>query len=284
MAQATLAPALAAAVSPTAARVAVAGAAGLFGLLIGSFLNVVIYRVPRGLSIVSPGSFCPSCGTPVRPSDNIPVASWLVLRGRCRSCHTPISARYPLVEGLTAAVFALVGAIVGPHLGVLALCVLAGTFVALVGIALDHQLSPPAVSVVGAALGLGLFVVTSAVATSWQAWSWSAAAGAAALAMGALVWWGARSGPGEPRGPTTGAVMTLVPLAVLLGWLGSSCPGAAAAGAAVAVVGGLGAGLVMAAPEGTEDRHPVLGLPIGSAAGAVVAFAVAAGLGAFSGG
>ncbi|HVF67649.1 MAG TPA: prepilin peptidase, partial [Pyrinomonadaceae bacterium] len=80
---------------------------GLFGALIGSFLNVVIHRVPRDESIAFPASHCPSCGTAIRPYDNIPVVSWAVLRGRCRSCRAPISARYPAVELLTAVLFAL---------------------------------------------------------------------------------------------------------------------------------------------------------------------------------
>jgi len=75
---------------------------GLMGLLIGSFLNVVIWRVPRGESIVSPPSHCPSCDTEIAPYDNIPVVSWLVLRGRCRHCGSGISARYPLVEAACA--------------------------------------------------------------------------------------------------------------------------------------------------------------------------------------
>ena len=68
------------------------------GLTIGSFLNVVVYRLPRGESLSVPGSHCPRCGNPVRPYDNVPVLSWLMLRGRCRQCHEPISARYPMVE------------------------------------------------------------------------------------------------------------------------------------------------------------------------------------------
>lgn len=76
--------------------------AGLFGAVWGSFFNVAIVRVPRGESLVRPGSRCPHCGTPVRPLDNIPILSYLLLRGRCRSCHASISARYPLVEALAA--------------------------------------------------------------------------------------------------------------------------------------------------------------------------------------
>jgi leader peptidase (prepilin peptidase) / N-methyltransferase len=80
--------------------------AGIFGLLIGSFLNVVVYRVPNGLSVVSPPSACPGCGHVIKAYDNIPVLSWLILRGRCRGCTQPISKRYPLVEAGTGIVFA----------------------------------------------------------------------------------------------------------------------------------------------------------------------------------
>src|SRR5215217_365004 len=87
---------------------AAVAALGTFGLLIGSFLNVVVYRVPTGRSIVSPPSACGSCGHEVRPYDNIPVISWLILRGRCRDCSAPISIRYPLVELGAAALFVVV--------------------------------------------------------------------------------------------------------------------------------------------------------------------------------
>src|SRR5215212_11226906 len=87
--------------------------AGLFGAVIGSFLNVVAHRVPLGESLVSPGSRCPECRAPVKPYDNVPVVSWLVLRGRCRNCGTRISPRYPLVELTTALVFAAVVAVRG---------------------------------------------------------------------------------------------------------------------------------------------------------------------------
>lgn len=83
----------------------VAVLAGVFGSLIGSFLNVVVFRVPAGRSIVSPPSACPACGTRIRAVDNIPVISWLVLRGRCRDCGTTISLRYPAVELFTALAF-----------------------------------------------------------------------------------------------------------------------------------------------------------------------------------
>ncbi len=76
----------------------------LFGMVIGSFLNVCIRRIPLGVSLWIP-SYCPSCRAPVRPYDNIPILSYLLLRGRCRNCHEPISIRYPLVEAATGAVF-----------------------------------------------------------------------------------------------------------------------------------------------------------------------------------
>ncbi len=74
----------------------------MFGAVVGSFLNVVAYRLPRHESLVSPGSHCPNCNTPVKPYDNVPVLGWLLLRGRCRSCRAPISPRYPAIEGLAA--------------------------------------------------------------------------------------------------------------------------------------------------------------------------------------
>ena len=87
--------------------VAIVLVVALFGMAIGSFLNVVIWRVPRGESIVSPPSACPRCGHAIRPRDNVPVLSWVLLRGRCRDCADPISVRYPLVEAGTAVLFGL---------------------------------------------------------------------------------------------------------------------------------------------------------------------------------
>src|SRR5437762_13079408 len=102
--------------------------AALAGLIAGSFFNVVIARLPRHESLLRPGSRCPSCEHPVRPYDNVPVVSWLILRGRCRDCGAPISPRYPLVELLTAALFAAVviasGADRHEWLGLALVCVL----------------------------------------------------------------------------------------------------------------------------------------------------------------
>lgn len=105
--------------SVTAVLIAAIAVAGLFGLLIGSFLNVVIWRVPRDESVVRPGSACPGCGAPIRPRHNLPVLSWLLLRGRARCCGMPIRARYPMVELATGGAFAAVAAwaLVGPLSG-----------------------------------------------------------------------------------------------------------------------------------------------------------------------
>ncbi len=91
-----------------------AAVAGVTGLSIGSFLNVVVYRVPRGGSIVRPASACPGCGSEIRARDNVPVLSWLLLRRRCRDCRTSISARYPLIELLTGITFVLVALVFAP--------------------------------------------------------------------------------------------------------------------------------------------------------------------------
>ncbi len=86
------------------------------GGAIGSFLNVVVYRLPAGMSLVHPGSHCPACKRPIRWHDNVPVLGWLWLAGRCRDCRSWISLRYPLVEAITAAAFLLVGMVEGPLL------------------------------------------------------------------------------------------------------------------------------------------------------------------------
>src|SRR6185503_14431577 len=92
-----------------------AALAGALGLLLGSFLNVVAYRLPRGESLAVPASHCPGCDAPIKPYDNVPVLSWLLLRGRCRSCGTSIAWRYPLVELSTALLMALTVIVIGPH-------------------------------------------------------------------------------------------------------------------------------------------------------------------------
>ena len=116
--------------------------AAVVGLAVGSFLNVVVWRVPRGESVVSPPSACPGCARAIRPRDNVPVAGWLLLRGRCRDCATPISARYPFVELGTAVLFAVLAVRLGPDPALPAYLYLAAVGLALAVIDLDHHRLP----------------------------------------------------------------------------------------------------------------------------------------------
>jgi len=115
---------------------------GIAGLLVGSFLNVVAYRLPRGESLAKPRSRCPSCETPIKPYDNIPVISWLLLRGRCRHCGHPISVRYPLVEASTAALYAAVAADKDTAVDLALGLILVTALVPIVLIDLEHRLIP----------------------------------------------------------------------------------------------------------------------------------------------
>ena len=135
------------------ADVLLAAGAGLLGLLIGSFLNVVVWRVPQGLSVVSPPSACPACATPVRPRDNVPVVSWLLLRGRCRDCGTAISVRYPLVEVACAVLFVVMAVRFGPDPVLPAFLYLAAVGLALALIDLDCKRLPDALTLPSYAVG-----------------------------------------------------------------------------------------------------------------------------------
>jgi leader peptidase (prepilin peptidase)/N-methyltransferase len=126
----------------------------LFGLLVGSFLNVVIYRLPRGKSVVWPASACGSCGRELRWFENVPVLSWVVLGAKCARCKAPISVQYPLVELTTAVLFVLVTWLtpVGPLLAARLLLVCA--LVVLFGIDLEHQLLPNVITLPGVVVGV----------------------------------------------------------------------------------------------------------------------------------
>lgn len=130
--------------------------AGMFGAIIGSFLNVVVYRLPRRESLVRPASHCRACGVAVKPYDNVPIISWLLLRGRCRNCSAAISKRYPLVEAFAALL--CVGAVLAG--GSTATVALNVTFILLlVPIALidvEHRIIPNKLTALGAVLGLAI--------------------------------------------------------------------------------------------------------------------------------
>lgn len=253
---------------------ATVGLAAVVGLVVGSFLNVVVYRVPRGLSIVRPPSFCPRCATPVRPADNVPVVSWLVLGGRCRACGEPISVRYPLVEAGTGMLFALVAVAVGSHWAVAGLCAAAATVFVSAAVELDGLLAPPSVAVAGTVLALALLAGASAAERGWG----HIAGAGAGVAVGVLVavvtdrW----TPPGE-RTRLRGPGWLLLPAGAVLGWTG---PVAAASG-----IGALGV-LILLLPGARRpppDAQPgglrAAGTAVAVVGACVTSFVVALGVG-----
>jgi leader peptidase (prepilin peptidase)/N-methyltransferase len=151
--------------------------AALGGLIVGSFLNVVAYRLPRGESLASPGSRCPSCGIPVRPYDNVPVIGWLALRGRCRSCGEKISMRYPLVEATTAvlavAVVLVTHSVHDAALGLLLVAIL----VPIALIDFDHRIIPNKITLPAAVAALGIGLATKPAGVPEQLIAGAAAGG-----------------------------------------------------------------------------------------------------------
>lgn len=137
-----------------------AAVAAVFGALIGSFLNVVIWRLPRGESLVKPPSHCPGCDTPIKPYDNVPVVSWLILRGRCRHCDAPIHWRYPLVELLTSLLCAGVVLRFGADRDVWLGLVFVLVLVPVAFIDLDHKIIPNKITAPAAIIGIALVAVT----------------------------------------------------------------------------------------------------------------------------
>ncbi len=134
--------------------------AAIFGLMIGSFLNVCISRIPEGESIASPGSRCPRCRTPIRWHDNLPVLSYLLLGGKCRSCKEPISARYPAVEVITAIAFAIQAFYVGDDFVLLpSRLIFTAILIVLFGIDYDVQRLPNVLTLPGLVLGLAFSAV-----------------------------------------------------------------------------------------------------------------------------
>jgi leader peptidase (prepilin peptidase) / N-methyltransferase len=189
-------------------------ACGVLGLAVGSFLNVVIWRVPRRESIVRPVSRCPACGVPISPADNVPVLSWLVLRGRCRHCHARISVRYPLVEIGCGVLFGAMAARFVGSGAVPAYLVLAAGLLALSLIDLEHYLLPNRIVFPLAGLGaalLGLAALVDGDADPYiRALLGSLAAFGALFAMHLI----------SPRGMGMGDVKLALVLGLYLGWLG----------------------------------------------------------------
>ena len=161
------------------------GISALFGLVIGSFLNVVIHRWPRGESIVFPGSHCGSCDAPVRPYDNIPVVSFLLLGGKCRSCGQSFSVRYPAVELLTGVLFAMACVVDGPSLKLVFDCLFIAMVIPLVFIDADVRLLPSAITVPGLAFAF----VSALVVPKLVGMSPKIGGGGFALGLGASPDW-----------------------------------------------------------------------------------------------
>lgn len=181
------------------------------GLAIGSFLNVVIHRLPRRLSLVWPGSACPSCGGRIRWYDNVPVVGWLLLRGRCRECRAPIAIRYPIVEVVTMIVYLAhywrfgLDPLVWPRL------LFASALIALFVIDLEHQLLPNRITLPGIVLGVAFAAVLPP----------GLAASLLGVALGGGVLWAIGEGWSRLRGVEAmgfGDVKMLAMIGAFLGW------------------------------------------------------------------
>ncbi|MGI9106230.1 MAG: prepilin peptidase [Pyrinomonadaceae bacterium] len=202
-----------------------------FGALIGSFLNVVIYRVPREESIAFPNSRCPSCGTAIRFYDNVPVLSFLLLRGRCRACRVPIPRRYPAVEALTALLFGLVFLHDGLTLALPFDLVFVAALVALIFIDAEHMILPDVITLPGILFALiaralvpnlyGLAFLSDGLLAGWPVWTISlfGALFGAAIGGGSLWlmgWFWERLRGVEAMG--LGDVKMLFMVGAFLGW------------------------------------------------------------------
>jgi leader peptidase (prepilin peptidase) / N-methyltransferase len=186
---------------------------GLLGLCLGSFLNVVIYRLPLGRSLARPRSACPACSWPIAPYDNIPVLSWLVLRGRCRHCRARIPIRYPIVETLGAACVLVAAAVSGTPGGAAVRAAFLLSMVVVTLIDYDHRIIPDEISLGG--IPLGLLTCTLIGVTRLDALI-GAAAGAGSLMAIALLYTAVR----KVDGMGGGDVKLAGTLGAFLGWQG----------------------------------------------------------------
>jgi len=192
----------------------IAGCA-LLGLLVGSFLNVVIWRVPRKESVVAPASHCPGCDAPIAPRDNVPVLSWIALRGRCRHCHTHISVRYPLVELACAALFAALGARFAHSWALPAYLLFGAALLAIAVIDLEHYIIPNRIVYPVGFASVPLLALGAGLNGDW--WSFARALIGAACAFAALFLIHIVS----PRGMGFGDVRLSFLLGLYLGFLGA---------------------------------------------------------------
>jgi leader peptidase (prepilin peptidase)/N-methyltransferase len=256
------------------------GLLALVGLAVGSFLNVVIARVPEGASVVSPRSRCPRCETELSNRDNIPLLSWIRLRGKCRSCAAPISARYPIVELTTALIWAALTAhaISASILGLLPLLLVSSAIlIALFVIDLDCKRLPDPLTYLMYPVAIAGLVIDGLVTGDWPILSALAGAGAWLMAIGGI--WFLSGG----RGMGMGDVKLAPSLGLILGWVGV---GSAVVGLLAAwLIGGVVAvGLLVARRARSGTAIPfgpflIAGFALGLLAGAPVANAYLASLG-----
>jgi leader peptidase (prepilin peptidase)/N-methyltransferase len=221
----------------------------LFGLLIGSFLNVVIWRVPRKLSVVRPPSHCPQCETPIRPIDNIPVVAWLALRGKCRHCGNPIPARYPLVEAGCGVLFAAVAARFGFSSALPAYLVLTAALLAISIIDLEHFIVPDRITAPLTVSALALLGLAAAADGNGWRYGRTLLGGLALYAFLLLL------NLLYPKGMGMGDVKLSFSLGLYLGWLGW---GQVFLGGFLAFLLGalVGVGLIATGVKGRKDFVP----------------------------
>ena len=186
----------------------------VFGLAVGSFLNVVIWRVPRKESVVVPASHCPSCDASIAPRDNVPLVSWFMLRGRCRHCGTTIPFRYPFVELLTGALFGAVGARFSDSWALPAYLVLTAALIAISAIDLELSIIPNRIVYPAAIAGLVLLAFASALEHDWSAFVRAVLGACVAFAFFFTLH------VAVPRGMGFGDVRLSFLLGLFLGWLG----------------------------------------------------------------
>ena len=196
--------------------------AAVLGLIVGSYLNVVIYRLPLGISTVSPRSRCPACGGAIRAWDNVPVVSFLLLRGRCRACGAPISARYPLIEGATGLLFLGSFLRFGISWAAVAGALFCALMVTLAMIDFDHMILPDVLTWPGVAAGILLQPLTSWARPGTTGWR-AMAGGALGAAVGAgilLAVWSGWYLLRHEEGMGLGDVKMLAAIGAFLGWQG----------------------------------------------------------------
>lgn len=195
-------------------------AALVVGLILGSFGNVAVYRWPRRMTVTAPpGSACGACGAPIRPADNIPIVSWLLLRGKCRDCGAPIHWRYPVVEATTAALFAGIAAVHGWTWILPALLVVAWSAVVATAIDLEFRIIPNRMTYPLAPLVLVLVIGAAALDNAWDSALWAVGAGIAIPLAMFLLSEGFRLLRGK-AGIGMGDIKWAPALAMTLGYLG----------------------------------------------------------------